>query len=459
MNACIDSEKGWWIGVETKELFIKSLIDEDKDEMYKILKEMYPIDIAIELAEVDDDLLSRFCTLIDKERLAEIIEQSEITLQKRILSKFSIHSIIEIFAHMSKDDITDILGNLPFKLRKDILRSMQKGESNEIEYLLGYAPDTAGGIMTTEYLALRGDLSVEEAIKKIKRIGPKTEVLDPIFVLDIRKKLIGTVSLRDILTAGEGDELFAIMEDNIIAAYPEDPQEEVSILVSKYDLTVIPVINHNDDLIGIITVDDIIDVIVEEHTEDLLGLGGVSKEERVHSTLSESIKKRLPWLLVNLATAFLGSMVIASFGNIITQVVALAAIMPIIAALGGNSGSQSLAVVIRGITLGELKIKEDGRLLFKQIALGLANGLVVGSIAGGIMYLRYGNPYLSLIVLLAMIGNLIIGSFFGFLIPVIMKLLGADPALASSIFLTATTDVFGFFLFLLLAKIFLPFLI
>ncbi|HHX55200.1 MAG TPA: magnesium transporter, partial [Clostridiales bacterium] len=251
----------------------------------------------------------------------------------------------------------------------------------------------------------------------------------------------------------------AIMEDNIIAAYPEDPQEEVSILVSKYDLTVIPVINHNDDLIGIITVDDIIDVIVEEHTEDLLGLGGVSKEERVHSTLSESIKKRLPWLLVNLATAFLGSMVIASFGNIITQVVALAAIMPIIAALGGNSGSQSLAVVIRGITLGELKIKEDGRLLFKQIALGLANGLVIGSIAGGIMYLRYGNPYLSLIVLLAMIGNLIIGSFFGFLIPVIMKLLGVDPALASSIFLTATTDVFGFFLFLLLAKIFLPFLI
>lgn len=179
----------------------------------------------------------------------------------------------------------------------------------------------------------------------------------------------------------------------------------------------------------------------------------------MHSTLSESIKKRLPWLLVNLATAFLGSMVIANFGNIITQVVALAAIMPIIAALGGNSGSQSLAVVIRGITLGELKIKEDGRLLFKQIALGLANGLVIGSIAGGIMYLRYGNPYLSLIVLLAMIGNLIIGSFFGFLIPVIMKLLGVDPALASSIFLTATTDVFGFFLFLLLAKIFLPFLI
>lgn len=445
--------------METKELFEKSLLEEDKDAMYEILDEMYPIDIAIGLEEVDDDLLLEFCTLIDKDRLAEIIEQSEITLQKRILNNFSINNIIEIFAYMSKDDVTDIVGNLPFKLRKEILRSMQKGESNEIEHLLGYAPDTAGGIMTTEYLALRGDLSIEKAILKIKQIGPKTEVLDIIFVLDIRKKLIGTVSLRDILTAGEDDELFDIMEDNVIAAYPEDPQEEVSLLVSKYDLTVIPVINHNDDLLGVITVDDIIDVIVEEHTEDLLGLGGVSKEERIHSTLSESIKKRLPWLLVNLATAFLGSMVIASFGDVIARVVALAAIMPIIATIGGNSGSQSLAVVIRGITLGEINIKEDGRLLIKQILLGLTNGLVVGSIAGGIMYLLYGNPYLSLIVLLAMIGNLIIGSFFGLLIPVIMKLLGVDPALASSIFLTATTDVFGFFIFLVLAKIFLPYLI
>lgn len=445
--------------IDTKHLFISSLLENDKELLYEILDEIYPIDIAIILEEIDDDLLVIFCNMIDKKQLAEVIEQSEITLQKRILEQFNIQNVILIFSYMSNDDITDIIGNLPFKLRKDILRSMKKGESNEIEHLLGYAPDTAGGIMTTEYLALKGDLSIQEAINKIKHIGPMTEVLDVIFVLDKDKKLIGTVGLRDILTNDESSKLFDIMNDNVIFTYPEEAQEVVTQLVSKYDLTVIPVINRNEALLGIITVDDIIDAIVEEHTEDLLGLGGVSKEERVHSILSESVKKRIPWLFVNLATAFLGSMVIGMFEDTIAQVVVLAAIMPVIAAIGGNSGSQSLSVVIRGLTLGELNIKEDWRLIFKQLSLGLINGLAVGSVAGLIVYIMHGNPYLGLIVQLAMIGSLTIGSLLGFLIPVFLKSLGIDPALASSIFLTAITDVSGFFIFLGLAKLFMPLLI
>lgn len=445
--------------LETKDLFIQSLLENNKELLYQILDDVYPIDIAIILKEVDDELLSSFCHLVDKERLAETIEQSDLDLQKRILAKLTIDEVIEIFLHMSNDDVTDILGNLPFQFRKDILRSMKKGESNEIEHLLGYAPDTAGGIMTTEYLVLRGDLTISNALQKIKEIGPVTEVLDVIFIIDRHKKLIGTVGLREILIADEGSKLVDIMNENVISTYPEEHQEEVSRLVSKYDLTIIPVVNHNNALLGIITVDDIIDVISEEHSEDILGLGGVSKEEKVHSSLSESVKKRLPWLLVNLATAFLGSLVISMYEDTISQVVALAAIMPIIAALGGNSGSQSLSVVIRGLALGELNIKEDGKLLFKQIVLGLINGFIVGVVAGIIMYIRYGNPYLGLVVVLAMIGNMIIGSVFGFIIPVILKSIGVDPALASSIFVTAITDVFGFLIFLGLANIFLPYLI
>lgn len=444
--------------METKELFINSLLSKDKELLNEILDEIYPIDTAILLEEIDDDLLLVFCQMVDKKQIAEVIEQSEITLQKRILEHFNMSDVIEIFSYMSNDDITDIIGELPFQLRKDILRYMNKSESNEIEQLLGYAPDTAGGIMTTEYLALKGDLTVQEAVFKIKKIGPKTEVLDVIFVLDNNKKLVGTVGLRDILTADESNKLYDIMNENVIFTHPDEPQEVVSQLVSKYDLTVIPVINRRDSLLGIITVDDIIDVIVEEHTEDLLGLGGVSKEERVHSPLSDSVKKRLPWLVVNLATAFLGSLVIANFEDTIAQVVALAAIMPVIAALGGNSGSQSLSVVIRAITLGELDIKEDWRLLSKQLSIGLITGLAVGSTAGLIIFFRYQNIFLSLIALLAMIGSLVIGSIFGFLIPVILKSLGIDPALASSIFLTAITDVSGFFVFLGLARLFMPLL-
>ncbi len=444
--------------METKDLFINSLIDKDKGLLYEILDELYPIDIAIILEGIDNDLLLVFCQMIDKEGLAEVMEQSEITLQKRILEHFKMSEVIEIFSYMSNDDITDIIGELPFQLRKDILRYMNKSESNEIEHLLGYARDTAGGIMTTEYLALKGELSIQEAIIKIKHIGPMTEVLDVIFVLNNEKKLVGTVGLRDILTADEVSTLFDIMNDNVISTHPDEPQEIVTQLVSKYDLTVIPVINRREALLGIITVDDIIDVIVEEHTEDLLGLGGVSKEERVHSPLADSVKKRLPWLIVNLATAFLGSMVIANFEDTIAQVVVLAAIMPIIAALGGNSGSQSLSVVIRALTLGELNIKDDWRLLSKQVLIGVITGLAVGSTGGLIIFLRYGNIYLGLIVLLAMTGSLVIGSVFGFLIPVILKSLGVDPALASSIFLTAITDVSGFLVFLGLAKLFIPLL-
>lgn len=445
--------------METKELFIQSLQENDIDLLSRILDEIYPIDVAIILKELEDDLLLNFCLMIDKESLAEVIEQSDLKLQLRILQDFKIHDVIEIFSYMSKDDITDILGSLPFQFRKDILRLMKKGESNEIEHLLGYAPDTAGGIMTTEYLALKGSLTIQESLIKIKHIGPETEVLDVIFVLDDYKKLIGTVGLRNILIAEEGSKLIDIMNDNVISTYPESPQEEVSLLVSKYDLTVIPVINHNNDLLGIITVDDIIDVITEEHTEDVLGLGGVGKEEKVHGSLSDSVTKRLPWLFINLGTALLGSIVITNFEDTISQVVALAAIMPIIAALGGNSGSQSLSVVIRGLALGELSIKEDWILVIKQVGLGLINGFAVGTVAGIVMFLKYRNAYLGLIVVLAMIGNMIIGSVSGFLIPLGLKSVRVDPALASSIFVTAITDVFGFFIFLGLAKMFLPYLI
>ena len=445
--------------METKELFIQSLQENDIDLLSRILDEIYPIDVAIILKELEDDLLLNFCLMIDKESLAEVIEQSDLKLQLRILQDFKIHDVIEIFSYMSKDDITDILGSLPFQFRKDILRLMKKGESNEIEHLLGYAPDTAGGIMTTEYLALKGSLTIQESLIKIKHIGPETEVLDVIFVLDDYKKLIGTVGLRNILIAEEGSKLIDIMNDNVISTYPESPQEEVSLLVSKYDLTVIPVINHNNDLLGIITVDDIIDVITEEHTEDVLGLGGVGKEEKVHGSLSDSVTKRLPWLFINLGTALLGSIVITNFEDTISQVVALAAIMPIIAALGGNSGSQSLSVVIRGLALGELSIKEDWILVIKQVGLGLINGFAVGTVAGIVMFLKYRNAYLGLIVVLAMIGNMIIGSVSGFLIPLGLISVGVDPALASSIFVTAITDVFGFFIFLGLAKMFLPYLI
>ncbi len=313
--------------------------------------------------------------------------------------------------------------------------------------------------MTTEYIALRGDLTILDALKKVKQIGPKTEVIETIFVLNEKKELVGTADLRDLLLAPEEHQLYEITDKNMIFVHPEVDQEEVALLVSKYDLKAIPVVNKKNALLGIVTVDDIIDVIVEEQTEDMLRLGGVNEEDRVDSPLLTSVRKRLPWLFVNLATAFLASFTVGLFEDVIAQVVALAAAMPIVAGMGGNAGTQSLSVVIRSIALGELDLKRDWKLIFKEASLGMINGAATGIVTGLILYMKYGNPYLGLIIFVAMIGNLVIAGFFGFLIPLVLKSIGTDPALASAIFLTTATDVFGFFLFLGLAKTFLNFLI
>jgi magnesium transporter len=391
--------------------------------------------------------------------MAEILEQASEQLQVRILRLMDYNNIINVFSFMSNDDKADILGNLPFGMRKELLKLMKESETGKLQELLGYDPDSAGGIMTTEYMALKGDLTIAEVLKKLRKIGPKTEVIETMFVLDEKKELIGTADLRDILLAHEEQRLLDIVDKNIIYVYPEIDQEEVSLLVSKYDLKVIPVVNRKNALLGIITVDDIIDVIVEENTEDILRLGGVSGQEGTDSTLLSSIGKRLPWLFVNLATAFLASFTVGLFEDVIAQVVALAAAMPIVAGMGGNAGSQTLAVVIRSIALGEVELKKNWKLIFKEVALGVIHGAAIGIITGTILFMKYNNPYLGLIIFIAMVGNLVIAGFFGFLIPLLLKALGIDPALASAIFLTTATDVCGFFIFLGLARIFLNFLL
>ncbi|MEG2770310.1 MAG: magnesium transporter, partial [Oscillospiraceae bacterium] len=333
------------------------------------------------------------------------------------------------------------------------------GDQKLMQQLLGYDEDTAGGIMTTEYIALNENLSAENALKKIKQIAPKTEVIEVIFIINASRELVGTADLRDILVAKDDTVMAEIMNDNVITVYPETDQENVSLLVSKYDLKAIAVINRKNSLLGIVTVDDIIDVIVEEHTEDMLRMGGVNEGENINSSLGESIKMRLPWLFVNLLTAFLASFTVSLFEGTIAQVVALAAAMPIVAGMGGNAGTQTLSIVIRSIALGEIDLKHNWKLLLKEVCLGLFNGAATGAVTGAILFLRYQNPWLGLIIFAAMIGNLVIAGFFGFVIPLVLKALKQDPALASAVFLTTATDVFGFFIFLGLAQLALPLLV
>ena len=391
--------------------------------------------------------------------MARILEEAEFKNQNRIIKAIDNERTLHIFSYMSKDDIVDILGDINIGISKDLINRMQEGDRTIIKELLGYEDDTAGGIMTTEYLALYEDMLIHNVIERIRSITPETEHIDTIFVINKEKVLVGTVSLRDILISSEEKTLQKICNKHFIYAKPEMDQEEVARLVSKYDLKAIPVLNSKKAILGIITVDDIIDVITEEHTEDILKMGGVAEIEEVDSKISKKIRLRLPWLIVNLLTAFLASLTVKHFESTIAQVVALSSIMSIVTGMGGNAGTQTVSVIVRSIAMGRIKLKDSFKPLGKQIIVDIFDGIIIGIITGIIVASIYHNYYLGLIIFLAMIANLVISGFFGILIPLILDKMKFDPALSSSIFLTTATDVLGFFIFLSLAKVFLPYLL
>lgn len=416
------------------------------------------IDIAKSLDEYDDNQILKLCSALTDEKLSLILTQADVQSQRRLMDFMTNEKIIKTFSYMPKDDIVDILGVINIGKAKELINKMKEGDRTVITELLGYKEDTAGGIMTTEYITLYGTLTLAQAIQKIKELSPKTELIDTIFVMDDNKRLEGVVDLRDILINDENKTLNEISDKNFKFVEPEVDQEEVANMASKYDLNVIPVVNKNMTMLGIITIDDIVDVMAEEQTEDVLKMGGVAKVETLDTKVWDAFKLRFPWLLINLLTAFLASLTIKSFEGVISQVVALSSIMSIVTGMGGNAGTQTVSIIIRNIAMGNIKLKDTWKLLCKEIALGVIDGIGIGIVTGVIVSLIYGNSYLGIIICFAIVGNLVVAGVSGLLIPIVLHKLHIDPALSSSIFLTTATDVLGFFIFLSLAKLFLPFL-
>ncbi|MDD7593393.1 MAG: magnesium transporter [Peptoniphilaceae bacterium] len=414
-----------------------------------------PVDIAGAAADLDDEELSRFEEMLDDPSLAKVIEVSEDRDRMRMVDHLGNHRLLFVFRFMEKDDIVDILGDMTIGRRKALVDLMKSEDRRTITELLRYPEESAGGIMTTRYIALRSTMTATDALEKIRQIGPKTEQIETIYIVDENRRLIGAVDLRDILLAEADEPMAAFMHEHVISIAPEEDQEEAARLVTKYDLNAIPVVSSGR-ILGIITVDDIIDVIVEEHEEDMMQLAGANVEEDLDTPLTASIKMRLPWLIVNLLTAFLASSVVNLFEDTIAQVVALSAIMTIISGMGGNAGSQTMSIIIRALSKDGVDREEARAQLVKEIFGGAMNGLIIGAITALVVIVVYRNGFLGVIVVLAMVGNMVIGGVAGLLIPVLLKKLGKDPALASSIFLTTVTDTLGFFLLLGLAQAFLP---
>jgi magnesium transporter len=328
-------------------------------------------------------------------------------------------------------------------------------ERAEVERLLPYADTSAGGLMMPVPIVLRPWMTAEDAINLLRREKPDTDIVYYLFVVDENDRLVGVVSLRQLVIADPDTPIGQIMDPQVIHVGPDTDQEEVARLMEHYDLLALPVVDRDRRLLGMVLIEDVVDVIEEEATEDMFRMVGLSEEERALGPVSESVRLRLPWLIVNLYTAFLAGWVVSLFEDSIAKVAALAAIMPVISGQGGNDGIQTVTVIIRSLALGEIHIHDVFRLLRKQILIALANGVVIGGLTGLTVILWKGNAALALIAAVAMVLNMIVAGIFGVIIPITLKLLRRDPAQASGVILTTFTDVCGFFIFLGLATLLL----
>jgi len=312
--------------------------------------------------------------------------------------------------------------------------------------------------MNPQVFALSEDLTVGESITALQT-SRDVEMVFYLYVVDARRHLVGVTSLRRLLLVSPETPLKRIMTPEVTSVRVDTDQEEVARQVASYNLLAVPVVDEENKLVGIVTVDDVIDVIKDEASEDLLRLAGVSGDERIATPAGESLRKRLPWLAINLGTAFVAASVVALFESTIQQVTALAIFMPIVAGMGGNAATQTLTVMVRALALGELSWDSARKALLKEAAVGLGNGVVLGVVAAGIAWLFKGEPMLGLLLGMAMVVNMFVAAVAGTLVPLGLKAMKIDPALASSVFITTFTDVVGFASFLGLATVFLRYLV
>jgi magnesium transporter len=407
------------------------------------------------------DLADVLTALDDKERLAAVealpaelssqalAEMSEEAHASETLAALDPGRAAAIVRELDDDDAADILGELDPTQQEQILSGIH--DRSEVDRLLRYDEETAGGRMTTHLVTVPATATAEEALEQIRKQAEEVEDFYQVFVVDKDTKLVGVLPFKDLVISRPERPVRSFMTDADIFVTPDLDQEEVARLMARYNLPSVPVVDDAGRLLGRVTFDDVIDVVEAETTEDLLKFGGVSPDEDLAAGWKSAVRSRLPWLSLNLLTAFLAGGVVYFFQSTIQRTLALAVWMPVIAGMGGNAGTQALAVTVRRLALGLIPVDVFTRVVGKEILVGITNGIVMGIAVGTVAALLGEGPRLGLVVFLAMAGNLMVAGFAGAFIPIVLERVGIDPAVASSIFVTAFTDVCGFLLLLGLA--------
>jgi magnesium transporter len=429
--------------------------------LLNLLQKQHPADLAQIFAELPDrERHAAFNILVERNGRLAMEALSELGPEKgaELLALRSAEDIARLSQEIASDDAAALVDQLPEELSAAVLELIRPKPGGGVTELLEYEEQTAGRLMNPNVFALSEDLTAGEAITALQT-ARDVEMVFYLYVVDERRHLVGVVSLRRLLLVPPETPLKRIMTSDIYSARVDTDQEEVARQVASYNLLAIPVVDAENKLVGSITVDDVIDVIKDEATEDVYRLAGVSRDDGILTPPKESLRRRLPWLLVNLITAFIAASVVGLFSHTIDRVVALAVFMPVVAGMGGNAATQTLAVVVRGIALGELTWSNARHALIKEGLVGLGNGVAIGLVGAVLVWVvTRGDWPLGLILMAAMVINMFVAAIAGTLIPLGLRVLKIDPALASSVFITTFTDVFGFLSFLGLATIFIRFL-
>jgi magnesium transporter len=439
--------------VEEMRLLLESA---ELEQAVTYLRSLHPADAAEVISELDAESQGFLIERLEPQEVADIFEQMDEDDAVEFADHLDVDAFADVLDEMEPDMAADLLGEFEPEQASALLAQME--EADAIAPLLAYPEDTAGGIMNLPPPSLRRQMTVAEAYRFLRENYQDEAEMYYLYVLDRYGRLIGVVSLRALVLASPDQIVERIMDRDVVAVQIDTDQEEVAQLFARYDLLALPVVDLDHRLVGIVTIDDVVDVLEEEATEDIYRLAQISEGAEAFSPIRPAIRHRLPWLFVHLHTAMIGASVVALYEDTIAAVAVLAVFMPIVAGQGGNAGNQTMTIVVRSLALGEVSIGDGWRLLRHELPIGIFNGLVLGLWLGFIAWLWQGSPALGLVVAVALLANMVVAASIGSLIPIGLRRAGVDPALASSPLVTTTTDVAGFAVLLGLATYLLRFL-
>lgn len=437
---------------------IKALKENKRKEFEAIVDELQPYDIAQIYEVLPEKHRSRFLFFLNIDTLADLIQELDNEEQINILNRLGIEKSGQVLDMMDNDDLADLLEDLSPEKIATLLSGMKKEESKIVQDIMNYPPETAGRLMTNRFVWIRDYYSVRQAVDKLKSFAELAETINYLYVIDQDRRLVGVVSYRDLLMADLNEPIRDVMYERVISVRENTDQGEVAKLIERYDFLAIPVVNEDHLLMGIITVDDIIDVFIQEANEDIEKLSASGKSIDFETKSFVAAYRRLPWLILLLFIGVISGSIISSYEETLDKVVALAFFMPMISGMTGNTGTQSLAVVVRGLASYDIDRKVITRLVLRELSVGIMIGAICGILISIIALVWQGNLILGLVVGSSLLLTLIIGTLAGTVIPLILYRLNIDPAIASGPLITTLNDIFSLVVYFGIATAFLHYL-